>query len=38
MEEVIFDIGTKKPALIKCGPQGKAAVGMKISLHFIFHI
>ncbi|CAI2173797.1 12342_t:CDS:10 [Funneliformis geosporum] len=26
MEEVIFDIGTKNPVLIKCGPQGKAAV------------
>ncbi|RIA89474.1 RAVE protein 1 C terminal-domain-containing protein [Glomus cerebriforme] len=29
LKEVVYDIGIKEPILIKCGPQGKAAVVMK---------
>ena len=32
LKEVFYDIGTEEPMLIKCGPQGKAAVGMKMPL------
>jgi hypothetical protein len=34
LKEVIYDIGTEEPMLIKCGPQGRAAIGMKILLYF----
>jgi len=30
-KEVVFEVGTKEPILIKCGPQGKAAIGMKMT-------
>ncbi|CAB4445912.1 unnamed protein product [Rhizophagus irregularis] len=29
LKEVVYDIGTKEPMLIKCGPQGRAAIVMK---------